>query len=1378
MRKILSLLALFTMMFVGAGSAMAQAYLLGQKVADIANLDNSKSYAIHSANNEGYWCYNASVNQNYVGITGVVNDGNGKVSNTAANKAYHAAYDANDANGRWNIILEEGSYYVYNIGAAKYLTRSGRDYLFTDAKTPIDAIYKNTDGTFAIHAGGGYSAGSTNFACIVTNTAPQAVRNWTSTDHGSILEFIEIEEISAEQLALNKQLSDLVADAKLVYEKNEKIQLGPNLIARNDQFFSPHNDPIEGSTNDLLDNNANTFWHSTWHSGDQPAHSHYIQVTLDEPVDGAIFLTFVRRNAANDQVTLLDVETSMDGNDFEHAAYIDMPNSGQGKTELKMFTLDKEAQYLRFWADATTTNRGYWHIGDFQLNKYIAPSINEQNPTEAAALLKAIQTSEGIQNATADDIAYLQGAYDAYLEALVPAVVYNIHVTGAEEGKVIYDGKEYTDGQSFSTKTFNEEKVEYLDLDFCDEELTIDGTDINLVYSKWPTWTVSVEGADGKVTFDGKEYGNNETFVVATLAQNQLGATSVKGYSYELNLDTEKHTISLVYTELPPYGVNFVNGPHTYGADGKDTTSRVVTAIKLGDTEIAVDGKAAFYQDLTETVNFTIEANETDIKPAIIWNGAWMHGFLYIDTDSSDKQFTEEELVANTALSGNPNLATGFSTFDAPAIGDYRARFKVDWSSKDAGGASDIKTNGGTIIDVMLHVVAPSDKVYTVNVEGTEEGGVIYNEKTYNAGSTITTLKKLALNELQVAEVEKYTGVVALDGFDINVTYTHNDVDVTYAFTDPTGAAYEAKAVVPFKADAADYIPTISPYFDNAAVDGDAIVTDENVKFNVTGEWNLPFQFSTVANGKFADGTKWYTLQNNGNATTNTGNGHVAYTANDAKENTIGAARELKPANLYCFVALPGTPGHFTIYNMEAGAENPLREKINTGFPHHNQSLLTYNQEDSELAIAVRPNGEGLQFYIPAETEWNAVLGKHVGQKFSVWSAGNNYPLSDAGSRFFLKGIEDLVEAAVSQLTDYEPSNIVGSFITLPDNVVEAIYSYMEDPSEQSLEALAEANTHPGEAERLAFDPTKPYRLLDLINREVFVAPMADAEGNIVSAKNLQIGTNKDVLSTLFVFEAAENEGEYYIKHLNSGLYIGVPPHGSNVNCGEKAVFTVTQVVENPVKFLIKYGNEYLNTNTSLYRVDGWNTDGEGSRWSLEMIEEVSVSVSAAGLATFCAPVDVTFPDDVKVYGVYVEGTEAEVFRTSNTVPAGAGVIIEAEEGTYECAFAEEAAPIEFNTLVGTCVAKAKSEGDLVLGKRDDQFGFYSFNGTTLAANKAYCHVGSEAASNGLTLRFSDLTSIIAAVKENGGKAIFDLQGRRVVNAKGITIQNGKKVIK
>ena len=66
----------------------------------------------------------------------------------------------------------------------------------------LDNIRDNGDGTFSFHAGGNYSESSTFFACIVTNEALTAVRNWTWDDHGSVMYIVENPNISFGETAI------------------------------------------------------------------------------------------------------------------------------------------------------------------------------------------------------------------------------------------------------------------------------------------------------------------------------------------------------------------------------------------------------------------------------------------------------------------------------------------------------------------------------------------------------------------------------------------------------------------------------------------------------------------------------------------------------------------------------------------------------------------------------------------------------------------------------------------------------------------------------------------------------------------------------------------------------------------------------------------------------------------------------------------------------------------------------------------------------------------------------------------------------------------------------------------------------------------------
>ncbi len=166
-----------------------------KQIASLDEVKNYKLYQLSAKSGEGYWAFNSSITNEYVSLRGVTNASfNNLPGNESVKAIYQEEVDPFDATVVWQIIEENGKYYLYQPERKAYVTRSGRDYKFTETKTALDGIRENTGdyaGTFGIHAGGGYSEGSTNFACIVTNEATMAVRNWTWSDHGSVLWIIE-----------------------------------------------------------------------------------------------------------------------------------------------------------------------------------------------------------------------------------------------------------------------------------------------------------------------------------------------------------------------------------------------------------------------------------------------------------------------------------------------------------------------------------------------------------------------------------------------------------------------------------------------------------------------------------------------------------------------------------------------------------------------------------------------------------------------------------------------------------------------------------------------------------------------------------------------------------------------------------------------------------------------------------------------------------------------------------------------------------------------------------------------------------------------------------------------------------------------------------
>lgn len=183
-----------------------QAFKEYRNISSLSELRNDMAYFITAKSGEGYWAWNNTITDQYVSLRGVTNSSyNNMPSNESVQAIYTQEVTPFDHTVIWQIMKSGESYYVYQPALQKYVTRSGRDYIFTDEMTAVDAIRDNGDGTFGIHAGGGYSDGSTYFACIVTNEATTAVRNWTWSDHGSVLYIIENPNIEVEDLLTSIQ---------------------------------------------------------------------------------------------------------------------------------------------------------------------------------------------------------------------------------------------------------------------------------------------------------------------------------------------------------------------------------------------------------------------------------------------------------------------------------------------------------------------------------------------------------------------------------------------------------------------------------------------------------------------------------------------------------------------------------------------------------------------------------------------------------------------------------------------------------------------------------------------------------------------------------------------------------------------------------------------------------------------------------------------------------------------------------------------------------------------------------------------------------------------------------------------------------------------
>ena len=172
-----------------------------RQINSLSELDNAVAYHIKAKSGEGYLAWNTTISDTYISLRGMTNSSyNNLPSNQAVVSIYKEDVSPFDKTVVWQIIQEDGKYYLYQPAKQEYVTREGRDYKFTAEKTALDMIRDNGDGTFSFHAGGSYSDGSTYFACVVTNEPLTAVRNWTWDDHGSVMYIVENPNITLDDI--------------------------------------------------------------------------------------------------------------------------------------------------------------------------------------------------------------------------------------------------------------------------------------------------------------------------------------------------------------------------------------------------------------------------------------------------------------------------------------------------------------------------------------------------------------------------------------------------------------------------------------------------------------------------------------------------------------------------------------------------------------------------------------------------------------------------------------------------------------------------------------------------------------------------------------------------------------------------------------------------------------------------------------------------------------------------------------------------------------------------------------------------------------------------------------------------------------------------
>ena len=192
-----------------------------------------------------------------------------------------------------------------------------------------------------------------------------------------------------------------------------------------------------------------------------------------------------------------------------------------------------------------------------------------------------------------------------------------------------------------------------------------------------------------------------------------------------------------------------------------------------------------------------------------------------------------------------------------------------------------------------------------------------------------------------------------------------------------------------------------------------------------------------------------------------------------------------------------------------------------------------------------------------------------------------------------------------------------------------------------------------------------------------------------------------------------------------------------------------------------------------------------------------TIVMSDDGERTYCSDRDLDFSQssDVRAYiasGYYPESGWVLLTRVLE-VPAGTGIVVRGDKGTYKVPFGQSTA-YYLNLLVGNLEEKTVEpiEGDnvnLFLTKGDNGLGFYRFPASfVLEKNSAYLQLPANVLSSSrrsvMIFYEEDADAIRDLVPATAtDDAIYDLQGRKVGTQlndarHGLYIVNGRKVIR
>ena len=398
MRKIFQFFSLLVLSCFGALGVSAQ-----ELITAIDQTDNASAYTIKSVD-RGYMVYAPSKT-----TTGAWCSDN-------TTKGSTITVDPKDPNNQWMFYKIGESYYLYNVGAEKFLYKDGNG---GTKLAEYDPAY-----TVQLLASTGPNATShptviafgDNQINLSKDQSTAVFTNWNSTsDKGNTMQIVKVADVSDDVQALvaaqvadyemRKEYNERFAEYQQVYDEALALlqngyqaeKTGVNLFTDPSQFYSECSQSGDGSVAGACDGDPTTYWHSRWY-GSAPHTPHDFYITLPEAVEGAIKMEILARETSNDHITQLDVYASADGSEYTYAGTHYAPTNKWGATTVGYCDVPAGTTTLRFVISATTQGNVFGHFAELKLYQAtLSPDcVNAKYPEQAEALRAAIVEAKAV----------------------------------------------------------------------------------------------------------------------------------------------------------------------------------------------------------------------------------------------------------------------------------------------------------------------------------------------------------------------------------------------------------------------------------------------------------------------------------------------------------------------------------------------------------------------------------------------------------------------------------------------------------------------------------------------------------------------------------------------------------------------------------------------------------------------------------------------------------------------------------------------------------------------------------------------------------------------------------------------------------------------